>query len=83
MSVDDRVKSIIARLCGIAKDKISDDTKFTELGIDSVDSVELILMLEDEFGIDISPDEYEYNTVKDAIKFVENSIGTVWQNNTV
>ena len=58
-SVVERVHTIIAEQLGVEEAKINAEASFTEdLGADSLDQVELILALEDEFGIEI-PDEIE------------------------
>ena len=72
--VADKVKKIIAEHLGIDDmDKITNDAKFIDdLGADSLDTVELVMAFEEEFGSEISDNEAEkILTVGDAIKFIE------------
>ena len=72
--VADKVKKIIAEHLGIDDmDKITNDAKFIDdLGADSLDTVELVMAFEEEFGSEISDSEAEkILTVGDAVKFIE------------
>ena len=72
--VAEKVKKIIAEHLGIDDmDKITDDAKFIDdLGADSLDTVELVMAFEEEFGSEISDSDAEkILTVGDAIKFIE------------
>jgi acyl carrier protein len=77
MSVEDRVKSIIVEQLGVDAEEVKPDASFVEdLGADSLDTVELIMAFEEEFGIEIPDDEAEkIKTVKDAITYVANNTG--------
>ena len=56
-TVDERVKKIIAEQLGVEEDEVTSEASFVEdLGADSLDTVELVMALEEEFGIEI-PDE--------------------------
>lgn len=72
MSVESKVREIIAEQLGINEEDISSDSSLTDdLGADSLDVVELVMALEEEFEIDISDDEAEkLDTVNDFIQFV-------------
>ena len=73
--VADKVKKIIAEHLGIEDmGKITEEAKFIDdLGADSLDTVELVMAFEEEFGSEISDSEAEkILTVGDAIKFIEN-----------
>jgi acyl carrier protein len=72
MSVENRVKSIIADQLGVAEDQIKPESKFIEdLGADSLDIVELIMAMEEEFQTEIPDEEAEkIRTVGDAISYV-------------
>ena len=72
MSVENRVKSIIADQLGVAEDQIKPESKFIEdLGADSLDIVELIMAMEEEFQTEIPDEEAEkIRTVGDAINYV-------------
>ncbi len=73
MSVEDRVKSIIVEQLGVDADEVTPDASFVEdLGADSLDTVELIMAFEEEFGVEISDDEAEkIRKVKDAVDYIE------------
>jgi acyl carrier protein len=73
MSVEDRVKSIIVEQLGVDADEVSPDASFVEdLGADSLDTVELIMAFEEEFGVEISDDEAEkIKKVKDAVEYID------------
>ena len=72
MSVENRIKSIIADQLGVAEDQIKPESKFIEdLGADSLDIVELIMAMEEEFQTEIPDEEAEkIRTVGDAITYV-------------
>jgi acyl carrier protein len=73
MSVEDRVKSIIVEQLGVDADEVKPDASFVEdLGADSLDTVELIMAFEEEFGVEISDDEAEkIKKVKDAVEYID------------
>lgn len=75
--VADRVKEIIVEQLGIDKDEVKDDASFTDdLGADSLDIVELVMALEEEFECEIPDDEAEkIQTVKNAIDYIEANKG--------
>ena len=74
-SVAERVIDIVADQLGVEKDKINHDTSFVnDLGADSLDTVELVMELEEEFDINIPDDAAEkIQTVGQAIEFIEKS----------
>jgi acyl carrier protein len=77
MSVEDRVKSIIVEQLGVDAEEVKPEASFVEdLGADSLDTVELIMAFEEEFGIEIPDDEAEkIKTVRDAATYVANNAG--------
>ena len=73
MSVEERVKSIIVEQLGVDAEEVSPDASFVEdLGADSLDTVELIMAFEEEFGVEISDQEAEQiRKVRDAVDYIE------------
>ena len=71
-----KVKEMVASHLGRAVDEITPDSSFIEdLGADSLDLVELIMSMEDEFGLEISDEDAEnIITVQDAVSFIQKSI---------
>lgn len=70
--IADKVKKIIVEQLGVDEAKVVEDAKFVDdLGADSLDTVELVMVLEENFGIEI-PDEAAEKivSVKDAIDFI-------------
>lgn len=76
METREKVIDIIENKLGAARENIVDSASFTnDLGADSLDTVELIMEFEREFGINIPDNQAEkITTVGDAIKFVEESL---------
>jgi len=72
-SVHDRVRAIIAEQLGVKLEEVTDSASFIEdLGADSLDTVELVMALEEEFGIEIPDEDAEKMvTVGDAIKYID------------
>ena len=68
----DKVKEMVAGQLGKSEDEITPEASFIEdLGADSLDLVELIMSMEDEYGLEISDEDAEkIITVKDAVKFI-------------
>ena len=69
----DRVKKIVVEHLSVEESSISDSSSFIDdLGADSLDTVELVMAFEEEFGIEIPDDAAEtIQTVGDAVKFIE------------
>ena len=72
MSIEDKVKKIIAEKLSVDLEEIVPEASFVDdLGADSLDLVELIMSMEEEFDTDISDEDAEQiTTVKDAIDYV-------------
>lgn len=72
-NVNERVKKIVIEHLGVDGAKVTDGASFIEdLGADSLDTVELVMAFEEEFGIEIPDDAAEkIRTVKDAISFIQ------------
>lgn len=72
MSVLDKVKAIVVEQLGVDEEEINLETSFAELNADSLDIVELIMALEEEFDLDIPDEEAEkIRTVGDAVNFIK------------
>ena len=71
-AVADRVRAIIAEQLGVKLEEVTDQASFIEdLGADSLDTVELVMALEEEFGIEIPDEDAEkMASVGDAIKYI-------------
>ena len=77
MEINDRVKKIISEQLGVEEEKVTPEANFVEdLGADSLDTVELVMALEEEFGIEI-PDEdadRKIATVQNAIDYISERV---------
>ena len=73
--IGDKIKKIIVDHLGVDASKVTEEASFIDdLGADSLDTVELVMAFEEEFGAEISDSEAEkILTVGDAIKFVESN----------
>jgi len=71
-AVADRVRAIIAEQLGVKLDEVTETASFIEdLGADSLDTVELVMALEEEFGIEIPDEDAEkMSNVGEAIKYI-------------
>ena len=76
MAVADKVKSIIVEQLGVDEEEVTPDASFVDdLGADSLDTVELVMAFEEEFGIEIPDEDAEKITrVKEAIEYIESGI---------
>ena len=76
MSVDEKVKDIISEQLGVKKEEIKPESSFIDdLGADSLDTVEVVMALEEEFGIEIPDEDAEkITTVGEAIKYIEDKL---------
>ena len=73
--IAERVKKIVVEHLGVEEDKVPENASFIDdLGADSLDTVELVMAFEEEFGCEIPDDAAEkILTVKDAIEYLEKS----------
>ena len=73
---DSKVREIIINELGVEPEKVTDDASFVEdLGADSLDTVELVMAFEEEFGVDIPDEDAEQmQTVGDAIRYLQEKI---------
>jgi acyl carrier protein len=76
MSVEKRVKEIIVEQLGVNENEVAPEAKFVDdLGADSLDLVELVMALEEEYNIEISDEEAEkILTVGDAIEYIQSHV---------
>ncbi|MBO4544393.1 MAG: acyl carrier protein [Verrucomicrobia bacterium] len=72
-NIEEKVKKIIVEQLTVNPDQVTPDAKFMEdLGADSLDNVELIMALEEEFGLEVPDEEAEkLQSVGDVIKYIE------------
>jgi len=76
MSVLDRIKKIIIDQLGVDEDQVTPDASITDdLGADSLDRVELVMAIEQEFNVEISDEEAEkIETVQDTVDYIKKVI---------
>ena len=74
-SVEERVKLIVVEQLGVSEDEVSGDSSFVDdLGADSLDTVELVMALEEEFGLEISDEDAEkLSSVQQAVEYITNN----------
>ena len=72
-TVAERVRKIVVEQLGVKEDELKNDASFVDdLGADSLDTVELVMALEEEFGVEIPDEDAEkITTVGDAIKYID------------
>ena len=73
--IDQRVKDIVVEQLGVKPEQVTPQAKFIEdLGADSLDTVELVMALEEEFGIEVPDEQAEkLQSVGDVIKYIEDT----------
>jgi acyl carrier protein len=76
-SIEERVKEIIVDQLGVSADQVTLEAKFVEdLGADSLDTVELVMALEEEFDVEVPDDEAEkLQAVSDVVNFITSKKG--------
>ncbi|HHT81996.1 MAG TPA: acyl carrier protein [Acholeplasmataceae bacterium] len=74
--VFEKLKNMIVNDLGVSESKVTLDARLSEdLGIDSIDAVEIVMFIEDEYDISVSDeDAFALKTVKDLVTYVENLI---------
>jgi acyl carrier protein len=72
-SIEERVRNLIVEQLGVSQEQVTREASFIDdLGADSLDTVELVMAFEEEFGLDIPDEDAEkMATVGDAIKYLE------------
>ena len=73
MSTFEKVKKVVVEQLSVEEDQVTMDASFTaDLGAGSLDTVELVMAFEDEFGVEIPDEEAEkIATVKDAVEYID------------
>ncbi|TET69992.1 MAG: acyl carrier protein [Candidatus Zixiibacteriota bacterium] len=76
MSVEERVKNIVVEQLGVEPEQVTTEASFVDdLGADSLDTVELVMALEEEFGTEIPDEEAEkIRTVGEAINYINSTV---------
>ncbi len=76
-TIDERVKKIVVEQLGVKEEEVNDNSSFVDdLGADSLDTVELVMALEEEFECEIPDEEAEkITTVQQAIDYVSAHLG--------
>ena len=76
-SIEERIKSLICEQLSVKEEEVSDDASFVDdLGADSLDTVELVMALEEEFETEIPDEKAEkLTTVGEAIAYIKEHIG--------
>ncbi len=76
MGLEDRVSAIVVEQLGVAKEYLAPQASFTDdLGADSLDIVELVMAMEEEFDIEIPDDDAEkIQTIQDVVRYVKGKI---------
>ena len=74
-NIEDRVKKIVAEQLGVKEDEVSNASSFVDdLGADSLDTVELVMALEEEFELEIADEEAEkISTVQEAVDYINSN----------
>lgn len=75
-TVDERVKKIVVEQLGVKEEEVTNDASFVDdLGADSLDTVELVMALEEEFDIEIQDEDAEkITTIQQAIDYIESRV---------
>jgi acyl carrier protein len=76
-SIEEKVKAIIVEELGVDESEVTPEAKFIEdLGADSLDTVELVMRFEEDFGLEIPDEDAEkILSVKDAINYIQAKLG--------
>jgi acyl carrier protein len=77
MSVEEKVIDIIAQKLNLSKDQVKPEASFVDdLGADSLDLVELVMAMEEAFGLEVPDEDAEkLRTVKDVLDYVKSKVG--------
>lgn len=75
MSIEERVRKIVCEQLGVSDEEVKNDSSFVDdLGADSLDTVELVMALEEEFELEITDEEAEkISTVQEAVNYINSN----------
>ena len=75
MSIEERVRKIVCEQLGKSEEEVNNDSSFVDdLGADSLDTVELVMALEEEFDLEIADEEAEQiSTVQEAVNYINSN----------
>ena len=74
-NIEERVKSIVVKQLGVKEEEIKNESKFIDdLGADSLDTVELVMALEEEFETEIDEEAEKITTVQQAVDYINNNL---------
>jgi acyl carrier protein len=75
MSIEERVRKIVCEQLGKSDEEVNNDSSFVDdLGADSLDTVELVMALEEEFDLEIADEEAEQiSTVEEAVNYINSN----------
>lgn len=78
LDIAGKIKTVIAEQLGVKPEEVTDQAKFVDdLGADSLDTVELVMALEEEYGVEIPDEDAEkLTTVGEAIKYIEEKMAS-------
>jgi len=78
LDITGKIKTVIAEQLGVKPEEVTDQAKFVDdLGADSLDTVELVMALEEEYGVEIPDEDAEkLTTVGEAIKYIEEKMAS-------
>ncbi len=72
MAVLEKVKALVAEKLGVSEDEITPESTFEDLGADSLDVVELVMALEEEFDLEIADEDVDnINSIGDAVAYIK------------
>jgi len=76
MSIEERVRKIVCEQLGVSDEEVKNDSSFVDdLGADSLDTVELVMALEEDFELDIVDEEAEkISTVQESVSYINSNI---------
>ena len=70
----EKVKELLAEHLEMEESEITEETTFEDLGVDSLDTVEIMMEMEDEFGVEIKPAEVG-RSVKELVAYIDGKLG--------